>query len=290
MYAWNMSRPQDKDAVRRLLDGLSEATVREMCIAALRDWHRRVPNQTSLQLHGDFGRALVPILLAHRQQTATPDEQNQLKEPFIDAQHEPWMAPVTEFLWWFFAAGFAAPVQSHDHNVVTMRLMRRGVAFLEGRDDHPLLPGFIDRVRARCPNLPDDVTALLVDTMTCIDRMLLRPAIVLMGVAFEVAIEAVAQSLASRNVLPATVMDQNAARRISTIRGVIDTVMPSTTAQERDERYTVHRAYGFADDLRRRRNDASHTAPTYGFDDRAETEELLVSAGRLLPSIWRLTR
>jgi hypothetical protein len=285
-----MSRPQDKENVRKLLDGLSEATVREMCIAALRDWHRAMPQETDISMHGVLGRALVPRLLAHRQQTATPDEQSQLKEPFIDAQHEPWMAAVTEFIWWFIGAGFGAPVNLINNNVIYMRLMRRGAAFLDGGDDHPLLPGFTDRARSRCPNLPGDVTALLVDAVTCIDRMLLRPAIVLMGVAFEVAIEAVAQSLVTRNVLPATVMDQSAARRISTIRGVIDAVLPGTSAQERDERYTVQRAYNFADDLRRRRNDASHTAPTYGFDDRPETEELLVSAGRLLPAPWRLTR
>jgi hypothetical protein len=47
-------------------------------------------------------------------------------------------------------------------------------------------------------------------------------------------------------------------------------------------------AYEFADQLRRRRNDASHTAPTYGFEDREEVEELIISAGRHLPDLWRL--
>ena len=57
---------------------------------------------------------------------------------------------------------------------------------------------------------------------------------------------------------------------------------------ERDDRFAVHAAYQFADALRRRRNDAAHTTPTYGFDDRQETEELLVSAGRHLPNLWSL--
>jgi hypothetical protein len=44
----------------------------------------------------------------------------------------------------------------------------------------------------------------------------------------------------------------------------------------------------FSDDLRRRRNDASHTKPRFGFESRAEIDELLVAAGRQLPVLWRL--
>jgi hypothetical protein len=64
--------------------------------------------------------------------------------------------------------------------------------------------------------------------------------------------------------------------------------MPGGTPQERDDRFAAHAAYEFADMLRRRRNDASHTAPTYGFEDRGEAEELIVSAGRHLPNLWRV--
>ncbi len=114
----------------------------------------------------------------------------------------------------------------------------------------------------------------------------MRPAIVLMGVAYEVAVEAVVETLVARNVLDAAVAEKKAAARISAVKAKIDTVLPSSTVQERDDRFAAHAAYDFADALRRRRNDASHTAPTYGFDDRAETEEFLVSAGRHLPSLW----
>ena len=62
------------------------------------------------------------------------------------------------------------------------------------------------------------------------------------------------------------------------------------TIQEREERFAVRAAYDFADQLRRRRNDAAHTAPKYDFEDREEAEEFLISAGRHLPNVWRMTR
>lgn len=284
-----MSRPQDREAVKDLLDGLTFAEVREFSVNALRTWHRRGGHDDHISMHGVLGVALLPILLEYKHRTADFETRNHWKEPFIDTQSVPWMAPVLDFIWWFIRAGFAVPLEFHQQNIITMLLTPRGRAFLDTTDEHPLVPGFVDRVRQRCANLPDDVTALLLDARECFEYVLLRPAIVLMGVAYEAAIEAVIVDLVGKARLAATVQDQNAARRISSIRAVVDAVLPGGTPQERDDRFAAHRAYNFADDLRRRRNDASHTTPRYGFD-RAETEELLVSAGRNLPALWSLTR
>ena len=48
-------------------------------------------------------------------------------------------------------------------------------------------------------------------------------------------------------------------------------------------------AIDFADDLRVRRNDGSHTTPRWPFDGSAEVEELILSAVRHLPALWLLT-
>jgi hypothetical protein len=116
----------------------------------------------------------------------------------------------------------------------------------------------------------------------------MRPAVGLLGVAYEATVEHVFQSLVAQNILVDT--GQKAAARIAAIKDKIDDLLPGSTPQERDDRFAIHAAYEFADQLRRRRNDASHTAPTYDFEDRQEVEELSVSSGRHLPNLWRMHR
>jgi hypothetical protein len=285
-----MSQPRDKANIQRLLNGLEGPTVRELCIDALRDWHRRVPQETVVSMHGVLGWELVPRLLERANETASFEERNQLKEPFIDAQHETWMFGVSEFIWWFIRAGFAVPLTFVNHNLIDMRLTRQGLGFLGQTEDHPLLPGFVGRVRDRCRGIPDETIALLLDANDCLASSLRRPAVVMLGVAYEAAVEAVVASLVNHQILQPPALDLGAARRIAAVRGVIDNVMPDATPQERDDRFATHRAYNFADDLRQRRNHASHTDPRYGFIDRQEVEELLVGAGRNLPPLWWMFR
>ena len=125
-----MSRPIDKQNVEALLLGVPAATVREMCIEALRRWHRREPHVDRDPDAWCSRSGSDPQLLEYRNQTSTADEQNQLKEPFIDAQHEEWMTPVVEFIWWFVGAGFATPTAFAGGNLIDVRLTRRGAAFL----------------------------------------------------------------------------------------------------------------------------------------------------------------
>jgi hypothetical protein len=282
---------QNIAAVKELLDGVSDAEVHALCVQALRIRHRKHAREVQFAIHDALGRELIPLLVArHNRPPADPESVNRWKEPFISEQMQPWFLGVSDFLSWFVRAGFGEPVSWQDHNVITARLTRLGVEFLKATEDHPLSPGFVDRIHARCPALPREIIVLLVDAQACMERLLLRPAIVLMGVAFETAIEAVADMLVTKSVLPPNVLEQSAARRITSLRNVVDTVLPGGTAPERDDRFAVARAYQFADDLRRRRNDASHTTPRYGFDDLAEAQEFLVSAGRQLPLIWFLAR
>jgi hypothetical protein len=197
------------------------------------------------------------------------------------------MAPFIEFLSWFERAGLGVAL-NHPYR---WRLTRAGLRLLAATDDHPLLPGFVDRVVTRCAGLPADVQALLADARACIDAGLVRPAIVLMGVAYEVAIEHITASLVKRGLLPTSAEDESAAKRIASVRSQVSRVMPASkpmTSQERDDIYAVEAACDFANQLRRRRNDAAHTTPKYGFENREEAEELLTSAGRHLPNLWRM--
>lgn len=272
--------------MKELLQGISDAEVRELCIEALRTWRRSHPTETQAGMNGAFGRQLVTLLLRRRTPTISGAAPH---EALLDAVTEPGLEGFAEFVGWFVRAGFAwplgAPVNQYP---ITLHLTRSGLRFLDGTTDHPLLPGFVDRLTQRCANLPDDVQSLLIDASSCLDHALMRPAIQLMGVAYEVAVEHVVDSLVARAKLPAAVSQQKPALRIVAITPVIDRVMPNTTQQEKEDRFAVHAAYDFADQLRRRRNDAAHTAPRYDFSDREEAEEFLVSAGRHLPNLWRM--
>jgi hypothetical protein len=285
-----MSTAVDRAAMKELLKGLSDAEVRELCIEALRNWHKSHPNETQVAMHGALGLALRDLLLKLRT-TPFPYSGVSPQEALIDAATEPGLEGVTEFVNWFVRAGLAWPLGALANQYpITLHLTRSGVRFLDGAKDHPLLPGFVDRIAMRCPKLPDDVQSLLVDARSCLDHGLMRPAIHLMGVAYEVAIEHVVDSMVAKTQLSALVATQKAAMRIAAIETVIDQLMPNTTIQEREERFAVHAAYDFADQLRRRRNDAAHTTPKYDFEDREEAEEFLVSAGRHLPNVWRMAR
>jgi len=279
-----------RDQVRGLLEGLSDLEVRELCISALRRAYKakRLPPEHQFQMHGHLGRELLP-LLADRKGVDLRGQANNLSEAFLDALTQPFMSGVFEFIAWFARVGLAWPLGAGTHSTpVNFQLTRAGVRFLERDEDHPLLPDFLERVVKRSPGLPDPVVGLLTQGAACLDHGLTQPAISLMGVAYETAVEEVVSALVKKNLLPAKVEGMSAAGRIREVKQKIDAVMPSTTKQEADDRYAVHAAYDFADQLRRRRNDASHTTPKYDFEDRQEAEEFLVSAGRHLPNLWRM--
>lgn len=302
--------PAATRALMDLLDGVSSAEIRSFGIEALRRWRKREPPQhgepinryagTVFQMHGDLGLEMVK-LLAERKKLASVDL-NALKEPFQDdeAMFRDWMSGVAEFIWWLVRAGLAVNHtfgnKSQDPSrfksrvfPTSMRLTARGVQLLEAAEDDPLLPGFLDRIKVRCPRLPDGVIALLVDARACLDNSLLRPAVVLMGVAYELAIEEVVQRLELKGLLKEKTIDAEAGVRLKRIRELFRTEDKiKHLFPERDDRRRAEAAYDFADVLRLRRNEAAHTRPAYDFEHVGEVEEFLVSAGRHLPALWSL--
>jgi hypothetical protein len=285
--------PELREQVRNLLDGLSDIEVRELCIKALRGSYATatsgLKDDGQVQMHGHLGRWLLP-LLAERKRADLRGQENNLKEVFLDGLGEPGLEGVFEFVVWFIRAGLAFPLSTGDQNnsmPITVRLTQAGRRLLAFDEDHPLLPGFLERAAQRCPGIDDRVTSLLAQSRACMDHGLVQPAIVLMGVAYEAAVEQVSERLVARKQLGTKVPAMSAALRINAVKAEITKILPAGTKQETDDRFATIAAYEFANELRRRRNDASHTAPTYGFEDRQESEELLVSAGRHLPSLWR---
>ena len=279
-----MSTPLQKDQAKELLKGLSTLEVRELCNKALWECHEAWPGNRQLSLHGHLGLKLVPLLAARK--GVAYDERSGIREAFIDAAGDDGMEAFAEWVNWFVRVGFAWPLGALANQYpITLHLTEAGVRFLSGPDpDHPLLPDFVERMVKRCSGLPVDVQSLLIDARSCLDHGLTRPAIVLLGVAYEMAVEAIVESLVKKGALAAGTEDAKPWKRIDAVKGVVDTVLTKGS----EEAHAAHAACGFAHDLRRRRNDASHTTPTYDFTDRAEVEEWLASAGRNLPPLWKM--
>jgi hypothetical protein len=299
-----MVPPANKKAYQPLFDYLhnkSNEQIRTVGIASLRAWHRndrmiiRMPSADPLDepaagivsMNGDLGIWFARVM---RDAQVAVDEHT-MKEAFVDAQDRSWMTPIMEFVWWLEAAGLAVLARSPTNVIHQIRMTARGMLLLQADDtDDPLLPGFLWNIQRRCPGLPDGVIAQLEDARACLDHSLNRAAVVLMGVAFETAIAAVVDHLEPLNVLGSKKLRQ-AGDRITAIRDALAADrIPAIAELEGPAKEAAKSlaadAYDFANQLRLRRNDASHINPLNDFTHRGETEEFLVSAGRHLRGIW----
>lgn len=299
--------------LKELLAGISSSRLRHLGVEALRAWWQKqkpsnatdaLEQATSRVFHlgMDLGAYLINAI-AHDKQLP-PQHYHGLVNAFTDddALQTDWMGPVLELVWWLERAGLAVPLafgKKYDPAYpsdsdqrwypTSMRLTERGGRLLESSDENPLLPGFLDRVRARCPDLPEGAIALLVDARACLDRSLMRPAIVLMGVAYELVVERVIEILVETSVLTEVAREQPK-QRIKRIKDLLGTEKAKGLLPHPDARTAAECAYDFAEALRQRRNDAAHTKPAFDFEQSEEAEEFLISAGRHLPALWSLAQ
>ncbi len=271
---------EGEHSFRELLEGMSEAQLRELCIQAVRKI-RRTGDRASTEVLDPrtLQQALVPLLMQRRgEQPGSRQNLASLETHFDQA----WAVPIVLFFAWLVRSGMAF---GHPHN--RFRLLPGGLAFFDRDDDeHPLVPGSVERLRARCRTLPDDVLQLVEDAHACFEHGLLRPCVALLGVAFESAAHGVHDALQRRPIPTIPADPRGAAQRIVAIRSALPARFPGNAGPMQEARSAAVRACDFADELRVRRNDASHPVARFPFDDRQEVEELLVSAARFLPGIW----
>jgi hypothetical protein len=265
---------------RELLEGLSELQLRELCIQAVRKIRRTGDRASTGVLDpSTFQRELVPILRQHRNEPAGSRGNVASLETHFD---ESWVVPLLEFFVWMQRTGLAVARANNRY-----RLLPAGLAFFDGAgDDHPLVPGWAERLRRRCPTLPDDVLELLTDAHACFEHGLLRPTVALLGVSFESTAIAVHDALLAAAIATTPITPRGAAQRINAIRSALPARFPGTSGPALEARGAATRACDFADHLRTRRNDASHPVAQFPFDDRQEVEELLLLASRNLPGLW----
>jgi hypothetical protein len=264
----------------RLLAAITVDELRALGIDALRRWHKQSPTSMAFDVHGEFAASFLPALGERTGISVQP----RAREMFRIGQSDPGMQPLIDFLAWIVGSGLAIPLHNADPNIggyaTRYRLTSAGSLLLDADQDHPVLPGFVGRVVARCKDLPDEVAVHLADAQTCVENRLGRPAVVLAGLAYEAAEDAAIAHLEAEGKLNLR-KNAKAAEKIAEVKRVIPSLFTDIESRSRADA-----AWGFADQLRARRNDGSHPRAFPDFSDLSEVHELLLSAGRYLPGLW----
>ncbi len=137
-----------------LLAGVSDIQLRELGIQALHD--AKLETGATFARHGELGRSLLRLLAAAKATSLTEVQLDGLKAALHSHSTYPQLLPIEMFLDWLVRAGFAlahgAPANGFPLNYIVTEPGARFLAREEG--DHPLLPGAVERLRARCPGLP----------------------------------------------------------------------------------------------------------------------------------------
>jgi hypothetical protein len=279
------------ESVMAMLNQLTQTQLQQCMLRALRGWRQKNSQTREFTVHGSFGDWFVSEL---DRVTNTEWVRGGRRDcVFLEMQNKPELLPYRVCLWNLIKAGVIVPASFSQHagpggpiGFENLSLTDYGIGVLNSLDDHPFAPEFLRRLQRRCPDLPEEVFPQLEDAHACLQAGLLRPAVVLLGLAYEIVIERRLNSLA---VIALTntkeVQRADAKVRIDMLRKVLDR-LALTEEQLRRARSAVD----FAEHLRTRRNDGAHPKPTYPLDDRSEIEELIISAGRHLPALWGLTR
>ncbi|HEX4338278.1 MAG TPA: hypothetical protein VH062_20375 [Polyangiaceae bacterium] len=171
----------------------------------------------------------------------------------------------------------------HPHVIDRLVLTERGERLTADGDPHPLHPGFIKRFRARAPNVSDEVVARVEDAVSCLERSLLRAAVVMTGLAAEETLR-----VTHAMMVKTAHIKKKAASSLAKSRDVLDEVANAaqswTTAN--DERHRLKIAIQTLESIRTDRNQVSH--PGIFAPDAAAVEELVVLAARQLPVFWEI--
>lgn len=272
---------QNLAEVEGLVDGLSDAKIARLVVVALRATWRTGNSKRCdhFQVNDRLGRELVTVFAEAKNETASPERRERLKEVFLSTLLNPKLRPIGVALWALVHRGFFVPslVSAGNGDLLRVHPTKLGERLLDTEEDHPAIPGFLRRAADQCNNLPEEVLLHLDDAQRCLDAGLLRAGVVLAGLSYEVAIDKLLDTHKPR----IGKKPWEAKERIEKLEKLLPAIVdPSARARARA-------ALTFAETLRDRRNAASHPGQAYPFTS-GELEELVWSAGRLLPGLWTL--
>lgn len=264
-----MPAPPEYTFLVDLFTKTSELAMREAGLAAanvqVERWTGPVP--VISELH--WRRELLQVLAPHlpRQSTAagalaTDHLADQQFWAAANGHMDLHQFAVRSFWQWMERAGLALRFDAGQW-VITPAGQRRL------KSDHPCRPGAMERLRSAFATEHEDSLKRLDDALDCLDAGLPRPAVVLLGLAYEELIGAVLARVTGKAV---DQLSWKASVRQAELRQAIESQAAKGTKEMR-ERALV--ALNVADTIRDKRNDAAHRAA--GDWDSVEADELVSS-------------
>ncbi len=170
----------------------------------------------------------------------------------------------------------------HPHVIDRLVLTARGERLVAGGDAHPLHPGFIKRFRDRTPGVTDEVLSRMEDAVSCVEKSLLRAALVMVGLAAEETLIVTHAAMVNQNHIG------KAAGTLAKAKNLLSDIEKAVASwtNANDEQHRLKMAITAVESIRTERNKASH--PGVVVDDAAAVEEILVLASRQLPVFWEI--
>jgi hypothetical protein len=275
------------------LAGQDERAVRDALIAGVGSLRARNVGKTSFK-YLDVVHEVAKVLLKPPASNGAANEwnsyQNGYREQPQGDDEYPDNRRLHSAIWGLIAEGVLFPrlksmtPDGHPHLIERLVLTARGERVVMGGDEHPLHPGFIARFRARAPNIriSDEVVSRMEDALSCMEKSLLRAAIVMVGLALEETLRLTHAAMVNLAVI------SKAATPLTTAKQLLDDIEKAVQSwtTSNDEQHKLKKAISAAESIRTDRNTASH--PGVVLSDAAAVEELVVLAGRQVPILWEI--
>lgn len=193
-------------------------------------------------------------------------------------------------LWGLVATGVLFPrlifrhPEGHPFPIDRVALTEKGERLFSNASQHPLHPSFMKRFVQNAPTATHVIVAHLEDAIECLRAGLLRPTLMMVGVANEETIRTVHSALVHLGKctpphaqLPARVL-------LTQFSTAVLAWTPGNSGRKADELHRITLAVSTVECIRDERNNAAH--PSQRVSDSAHVEALLMLAGHHLPVLW----
>lgn len=172
----------------------------------------------------------------------------------------------------------------HPIAIDRVTLTEKGVRLVSNAAQHPLHPGFLPRFRQVAPTATPIIVAHLEDAIECLRAGLLRPTLMMIGVANEETIRTMHGAFVHQQFCQAAQPRAGAALLLGQVLAAVNLWTPGNTNRTSDELRRIKSALSAAEVIRDERNGAAH--PGSQITDAAHIESLLMCAGHHLPVLW----